>query len=110
MLKSTAYDVMSSSENSNSDDSSSEDSRSEDNDQPEYSWDGNRHCYVNDYGTPIIWTDGSCRNNHLGPDRADSGIGVYIHGRKKWSKHNNKYPHTNQVSSHYKLNTSQRKT
>ena len=79
--------------------SSSEDSRSEDDDQPEYSWDGDQHCYVNDEGIPIIWTDGSCKNNHLGPDDgASSGIGVYIHGRKKWSKHNNKYPHTNQVS------------
>lgn len=82
---------------------SDEDSRTGD-DQPNYSWDHDRHCYVNDYGTPIIWTDGSCRDNHLGPDGgASSAIGVYIHGRKRWSKYNNKYPHTNQWSELYAI-------
>ena len=85
---------------------SDEDSRAGD-DQPNYSWDHDKHCYVNDYGTPIIWTDGSCRDNHLGPDGgASSAIGVYIHGRKRWSKYNNKYPHTNQVSFHCNLSYS----
>jgi len=86
------------------DDHSEEDFRDQENEQPEYSWDDNRHCYVNVYGTPVIWTDGACKNNHLGPDGgASSGIGVWIHGKKKWKKFNHKYPHTNQWSELYAI-------
>lgn len=92
MLRTADYNVM-----------SDDDSRADD-DQPYYEWDSNKHCYVNDYGTPIIWTDGSCRNNHLGPDGgASSAIGIYIHGRKKWARYNYKYPHTNQWSELYAI-------
>lgn len=67
--------------------------------QPFYEWDGERRAYKNDCGRTIIWTDGSCKNNHLGPyGGATSGVGIWIHGRKKWRKFNDVYPHTNNVS------------
>ena len=74
--------------------------------QPKYEWNKYTDCFVNDYGTPIIWTDGSCPKNHLGPNGgATSGIGVYIHDENKWSVFNDRYDHTNQVSSESDLST-----
>ena len=40
-------------------------------------WNNRLGCYINRYGDPIIYVDGSCRYNGC-PDQAISGIGVWI--------------------------------
>ena len=92
------YDTSSESSSRSDDDSTSSTGSSSDAEQePTYIWNNNK--YVNEHGSVILWTDGSCKGNHLGPDGgATSGIGVWVHKRKFWKKKNHKYPDTNQVS------------
>ena len=88
----------------NYDTSSESSSRDEEDDdsgiqQPYFYWDGDRRANVSDDDRTIMWVDGCCKGNHLGPNGgATSGIGVWVHGKKKWKKFNNVYPHTNNVS------------
>ena len=68
-------------------------------DQPYYGWDGDKRANVTECGRTILWVDGACPGNHLGPNGgATSGVGVWVHHRKFWKKFNNVYPHTNNVS------------
>lgn len=90
-------DTESSSDSSSRDSDST--SSSEDEREPSFMWDNNHNTYINEHGSVILWCDGACKGNHLGPDGgATSGIGVWVHRRKFWKKKNHKYPDTNQVS------------
>ena len=63
-----------------------------------YWWDGDKRANVTDCGRTILWVDGACKGNHLGPNGgATSGVGVWVHGRKFWKKFNDVYPDTNNV-------------
>ena len=67
-------------------------------DQPYYEWDGDKRANVTECGRTIMWVDGACPGNHLGPNGgATSGVGVWVHDKKKWKKFNNVYPDTNNV-------------
>ena len=81
--------------------SSSQDEEDDDSgiQQPYYCWDGNKRANVTDCGRTILWCDGACKGNHLGPNSgATSGVGVWVHDKKKWKKFNDVYPDTNNVS------------
>merc|ERR1712131_539526 len=81
-----------------------DDSDSSSDEEPEPEWNEDYHAFVNGHGRVILWTDGACKGNHLGPagDRT-SGIGVWVHGKKFWKKRNNKYPDTNQYAELYAI-------
>ena len=79
--------------------SSGSSSTDNENQEPYLCWDDDKRAYVSDCGRTILWVDGACPGNHLGPNGgATSGVGVWVHNKKKWKKFNNVYPDTNNVS------------
>ena len=79
--------------------SSGSSSTDNENQEPYFCWDDDKRANVSDCGRVILWVDGACPGNHLGPNGgATSGVGVWVHNKKKWKKFNNIYPDTNNVS------------